>query len=180
MNQALLIASVLPLIILVAKAPHPRYAITHAHGGETVRQVIKRTGAKEVLGGDYFGRHHKTKQVFAFDLVLIKGKTVIPYQGRRPVLVVSRFGKVRIEKPYRPKKDDYYAIAGSFVPADPNRRCSRQAIVLKSATKLKFVRFVGTYRSAKRRFKGQKFIFMDGGHAANPCVRVPTHVIRRW
>lgn len=168
----------IPLLLILAVMP--RYAVTHCHGGETAKQVIHRTGAKEVIGGYYFGRVRRTDKRFAFDLVMIKGKVVVPYQGKKPVLVIGRTGEMRIEKPYKHRKNDYYAITGSFTPVDPSRRCPRQVVVLKSSHKLKFIRFVGTYRAGQIRFKGQKYLWMDGGRASNPNAKVPTHIIRKW
>ena len=156
---------------------HSKYAVTYAPGGETVKQVIARTGAKEVVNGDYYGKTKSGKH-FAFDLVLIKGKRHINYMGRRPVLVIGRNGKVRIEKPYKPQKGDFYAVAGSFYPTDPNAKRGRHVVILKSSKKLKFLKIVGTYRQIEKRLKGVRHIYMDGGSSFNPNVRLPTHIIR--
>jgi len=146
-------------------------------------RVASRTGYRQIIGGDYFGTYRRGSRrgrIFAFDLVMIKGKIIIKYQGKRPVLVISRYGSMRIEKPYRHKSDDFYAISGSSYPTDPGRKCGRQIIVLKSPYQLKFIQIVGTWRDIQRRVKGQRYILMDGGHSVNPWVKKPTFVVRRW
>lgn len=165
------------ILVVLALALSPRYAVTYVPGGETVKQVVARTHAKEVLGGDYYAKCDGWH--VPFDLVIVNGRKVVAYQGKKPVLAISRSGMMRIEKPYRRRKDDLYAVTGSTYPVKPGLRTARQVVVLLSPRRLKLVKFVGTYGQAKRRLRG-RYLFMDGGHSVNPWVRMPTHIVRRW
>lgn len=179
------------MVILVALTfvLSPRYVVTYKPGGETIDQVIARTHAKEVIGGDYYARNEGYH--LAFDLVIVKGKLQVAYQRKRAVLVISRSGLMRIEKPYRRRRDDYYALSGSTYPTKPGKRCWRQLIVLIDPHRLRLIKLRGNYcdiqrrvekirQAHKRERKRVEYLLMDGGHSVHPYVRMPTHLARLW
>lgn len=164
----------------------PRYVVIYTPGiGEDVSRATARTRGREVVAGDYFARTKRGR--VAFDLVIIKGKIAVPYQQKRhrPVLVISRWGKMRIERPYRPQEDDYYAMAGSITPVYPSKKLWRRVVILESPHKLKFSEFIADHRQTKTRLEragvpDENFMFLDGGSSVCPRARVALHIVRRW
>lgn len=165
-----------PMIALLLTAVFSPYLVTYCPGGETPRQAMKRVGGVEVIGGGYYAKAKGVRH--SIDLVMIEGEVIIPYRKdlARPVLVIEKSGKIRLDHPYKPTPEDWHAIGGAKVPTDAYRRRGRQIVGI-NGNQLKFYRMTGTYRECERRIK-LPHLYMDGGSSVNPWVKLPSHIVR--
>jgi hypothetical protein len=164
------------MINIIAWLLIPVIVVTYKPGGETADQAMKRLNGVEVMGGGYYANAKGVRH--SIDLVIVEGKTVIPYRKdlRRPVLVIDKGGNVRIDRNYQPSKEDWYAVAGASIPADRYSYRARQLVVLDPTPK--FVKLNGTHKQVAKKLSGKNFIYMDGGSSVSPNARLPSHIVR--
>lgn len=176
--------------------------------GRTCLEIKRYTSAVYVISGGYSGyavpkRHQlygcrrcRTQRcrfvsLTGVDLVWRKGRTFVEYLGkkRRPVLVISRIRRARIDWPrkgrWKARRGDLWALAGdySWKMPDPQRVCWRQFVGLRGGGYLVgFGRVWGTPARVRKMARGdgvkeRSMMALDGGSQAPPSVPNSTHVV---